>query len=552
MKIKKYLALALAALLALSMLSGCGGGGEKDPVNSSNNDPGTQESQPGNQGGQMAAGLQTPNTETGNTQKTDETAVIQLGGYPDYFWHPGTDGNNATNEEAIISAAFLDRLVEYDEVKNEVVPSLAESWEINGRDFTFHLRSGVKMTDGSDLVADDVVYTVNLWIANCDSNDTGKYIESVAKVDDSTVTITFKDEAPDIIKMLTWCNFGIVSEDEVNALGGRAAAAQNPVMGSGRYRFKECKQGEYVILERNEEYWDPNYIGYFKNLRITFVNDPNSKVSAVMSGDAQAAWDLPVAQASSFAENTSLRTYVYTNGEVEHLFFNHGEGHPTSDLKVRQAIAKALNYPAIAAVATAGYGKTALSYVQSGASYYTPGWTEAELTPDVEGAKALLAEAGYDASNPLKLTTVTLPDLMDIYTVIQANLREVGIDLEIQQVDMGGFVPAMLFDKSYDIIAVGDNACFRTPQLPQFISPGVVFGGPNIVLDNHIEILNRLMAATDDDTAKGILEEYNAQVKEDLMCVNLYESLRSSVVGADIKGFSVRERAYIDITTLYK
>lgn len=503
-------------------------------------------------GSSMAEGIQTANAETGNTVKTDETLVVQMGTYPSYFWHPGMEGQNGQNEEQVINAAFLDRLVDYDEVNNVVVPMLAESWEQNGSAFTFKLRSGVKMTDGSELCADDVVYSVNVWKTNSASNDTGKYIVDVAKVDDLTVTITFNSDAPDIIKMLTWGNFGIVSEDEVNALGGLEASAQNPVMGCGKYRFKECKSGEYVLLERNEDYWDPNYVGYFKYIKFTFVNDPNAMVSAVMSGDAQAAFDLPVMQASTFAGNDSVRVYLYSNGEVEHLFFNHGEGHPTSDVRVRQAISKALNYPAITAIATAGFGEVALSYAAKGASYYAAGWTMDEMVPDIEGAKALLAEAGYDASNPLKLTTVTLPDLMDVYVVIQANLREAGIELEIQQVDMGGFVPAMLFDKSYDIVAVGDNISFRTPQLPQFVSPGIVFGGPNAVLENHIEILTKIMSATNDDDARAALEEYNAQLKEDYMCANLYEALRSSIVGADIKGFAIRERGYIDVTTLFK
>lgn len=550
MKIKKYLALVLAILLAVFVLTACGPAG---PDENPSNNPSGQPAGSDAPGGQMAeAGIQIANSETGNTTRSDETLVVQLGSYPDYFWHPGMEGGSGTLEEQVISAAFLDRLVDYDEAKKEVVPMLAESWEVDGATFTFKLRSGVKMTDGSDLVADDVVYSANLWKTNCASNDTGKYIDTVTKVDDSTVSITFNSAAPDIIKMLTWGNYGIVSEDEVNAAGGPEAAAKNPVIGCGRYHFKEAKQGEYVILERNEEYWDPNYAGYFKTIRFTFVNDPNSMVSAVMSGDAQVACDLPVAQASTFVENPAVRTYLYSSGEVEHLFFNHGEGHPTSDIRVRQAIAKALNYPAIAGTATAGFGNVALSYAGSNASYYVAGWTEADLATDIEGAKALLADAGYGDDNPLKLTTVTLPDLMDVYTVIQGNLKEAGIELEIQQVDMGGFVPAMLFDKSYDIVAVGDDVSFRTPQLPQFVSPGVVFGGPNIVLEDHIEILTRLMEAKDDASAKTILEEYNAQVKEDLMCVNLYEALRSSIVGADIKGFSIRERGYVDVTTLFK
>ena len=551
---KKLLALALAVLMALSLLAGCGGKTETPAPAGNTGSTGTGSNEAtGSQEEQLAAaGIQTPNTETGNTVKSDETLVVQMGSYPSYFWHPGMEGQNGTNEEQVINAAFLDRLVDYDEAANTVVPMLAESWEQNGAEFTFHLRSGVKMTDGSELCADDVVYTVNVWKTNSASNDTGKYIVDVAKVDDLTVTITFNSDAPDIIKMLTWANYGIVSEDEVNALGGLEASAQNPVMGSGRYRFKEAKSGEYVILERNEDYWDPNYVGYFKTIKFTFVNDPNAMVSAVMSGDAQCAFDLPVAQSKTFAENPSVRVYLYSNGEVEHLFFNHGEGHPTSDLRVRQAIAKALNYQAIATVATAGFGDVALSYAAKGASYYSAGWTMEELTPDIAGAKALLAEAGYDESNPLKLTTVTLPDLMDVYVVMQANLREAGIELEIQQMDMGGFVPAMLFDKSFDIVAVGDSISFRTPQLPQFVSPGIVFGGPNAVLEDHIAILNKLMLATDDAAAKAALEEYNAQLKQDFMCVNLYEALRSSIVGADIKGFAIRERGYIDVTTLFK
>jgi len=557
MNTKKLLALVLAVMMVVSVLAGCGGKTETPAEPTTGADTPAQGGQAA-EGGDVveemaAAGVQTANAETGNTQKTDETLVVQLSGYPDFFWHPGMEGQMGTNEEQIINAALLDRLVEYDEVTNTVVPSLAESWEQNGAEFTFKLRSGVKMTDGSELCADDVVYTAGLWVTNCASNDTGKYIVEVKKVDDMTVTITFNSEAPDIIKMLTWANFGIVSEDEVNAVGGPAEAAKNPVMGSGRYRFVECKQGEYVILERNEEYWDSNYFGYFKTIKLTFVNDPNAKVSAVMSGDAHVAYDLPVAQANSFVENNTIRTYIYPNGEVEHLFFNHGEGHPTSDIRVRQAIAKLLNYPAIASIATAGYGQAVKSYVATGASYYTEGWTDEEITTiDVEGAKALLKEAGYDESNPLKLTTVTLPDLMDIYVVIQANLREAGVELEIAQVDMGGFVPAMLFEKSYDIIAVGDNALFRTPQLPQFVSPGVVFGGPNAVFEDHIAILTKLMNAKDDTEAKAALDEYQTQLKNDLMCVNMYEILKSSIVGADIKGFAIRERAYVDLTTMYK
>ena len=499
----------------------------------------------------VAAGIQQPNTETGNTQVTDETLVVQLGSYPDNFWHPGMAAMGA-NEEQIINAAFLDRLVDYDEATGEIVPMLAESWEVDGANFTFNIRKGVIMTDGSELTVDDVVYSANVWKEQCATNDTGKFIESVTKVDEDTVTITFNIAAPDILKMLTWANYGIVSEDEINALGGLEAAAMNPVMGCGKYKFKECKSGEYVILERNDNYWNPEYKGYFKEIKFTFVNDTNAKISAVLSGDADVAYDTPTAQAATFVENAELRTYIYEGAELEHVFFNLREDHPTSDIRVRQAIDKALDYDAIAAIGTAGYGEPALSYVKESTSYYVQGWTTEERAVDIEGAKALLAEAGYDESNPLKISTVTTADLVDVYTVMQANLAEAGIEFTVNQVDMGGFVPAMLVEKSYDLVLIGEDSSSRAPFLTQFVAPGTVFGGPGVELPEHEEILTRLILADGDEEAKSVLEEYQNKLREDFTCTNAYVLTKSSIVGKDIKGFSIRERSYIDVTALYK
>ena len=71
------------------------------------------------------------------------------------------------------------------------------------------------MTNGAELTVDDVVYTANVWKEQCASNDTGKFIENVTKVDENTVTITFTIAAPDVLEMLTWSNYGIVAEAEI-------------------------------------------------------------------------------------------------------------------------------------------------------------------------------------------------------------------------------------------------------------------------------------------------------------------------------------------------
>lgn len=564
MRRKKLMAAVLAGAMALS-LAACGGtpapGDGNGGGNGGGSTPGTENAGGENAGGgetaggddaMQAAGIQQPNTELGNTQTTDETIVVGLASEPAFLWHVATEGSMSTNEEQIISAAFLDRLVDLDKATGEVVPMLATSWDwVDGTHLKFYLREDVTMSDGTPLVADDVVYTVGLWTTNCATNDTGKYMVGAVADDEHTVTIEFNVVAPDIVKMLSWGNFGIVSEDEVNAAGGLAAVATNPVIGSGKYRFKEWKTGEYIILERNDSYWNPDYKGYFKEIKFTFTSDAAAREMAVESGDAQVALDMPVSQASTFAGNTAIRTYIHDFGQETHLWYNMGENAgPTKDARVRAAIDKALNFDAIAQVGTAGYGQAALSYVGSGASYYTPGYTPEERAVDIEGAKALLADAGY--ADGLELTAIGLQDINDVLTVMQSNLAEAGIKLNISISDTGSFVEAALFTKEYDLICVGDDLTIRTPQMDQFVTGGMVIGGPNTPLEELAAAFAVLREETDESKLAEEGAKIDALIKEETICSNLYLEMHATVTAADLKGYCTRERGYTDVTMFYK
>ena len=562
MKLRKLAALALAGVTAASLVA-CGGG-SKEPAKEASKAASTSaasaaastsEAAPADSAENapaVATGNQIPGAETGNTQKTDETLVVAFQGAPDFLWHPGAE-QAATNEEAMITVALFDRLTYVDQATGELKPCLATEWEWTD-DYTlkFTLRDDVVMSDGTPLVADDVVYTANVWMEKCASNDTGMYISGAEAIDEHTVSITFVNKVPDAPKLLAWTNFGIVSEDEVNALGGLEAASKNPAMGSGRYKFVEWKVGEYVLLERNEEYWDKDYVGYYKYIKCTTLQDGGAKASAVMSGDVQVGEHMPVAMAASYLQNDQVRTYIYNFGEVEHLFFNQAEGRPTADPLVREAIANAINYQALTQVATAGIGEVSLSYCYSKAPYYSAAYPEGGFPRDVEKAKELLKEAGYDESNPLTISTVSIPDTSENYQVIQQSLAEAGITLEINNVDMGAFVQAMLLEKDYDICFLGDDTSVRLPSLTQFVSGQMCFGGPGVALEDHTAKLTEVMEAKTDEDAKKLMAEYDQMLLEDYMCVSVCDTYRACIVGKDVKGLSLRERGFIDITSFFK
>jgi peptide/nickel transport system substrate-binding protein len=213
MNIKKVFSLGTAALMAMTVLT--------SPV--------------------LAEPL-TPGQDPANTEITDETLSLLFMAEPVCIW--GAANGKLDAQDIYISSALFDTLVDVDKETGEIVPNLASEWEwIDDTHVRFTLRDDVEMTDGSPLVADDVAYTANVWMEQSANTDIGKYIAGVEVEDEHTVTLEYTTPAPDLLVMMAGAEFGIVSEDEVNALGGLEKATMNPVMGSGKYLFKEWKHG---------------------------------------------------------------------------------------------------------------------------------------------------------------------------------------------------------------------------------------------------------------------------------------------------------------------
>lgn len=547
MKAKKVMAMAMASAMILS-LTACGGGNSSDDAAKGGE---TQSEE------KATVNVVEPNKDAANTEKTDETLTVGLASEPSSLY--GASVGKTENEEQIIGNAMLDSLVKFNYSTNEIEPSLATEWEwVDDTHLKFKLRDDVTMSDGTPLVADDVVYTCNkIWIEKNQTNDTGKYLVGATAEDEHTVVIEFNTVAPDFLKMMSWTNFGIVSEDEVNAAGGLEQISTNPLAGSGPYKFKEWKNGQSVTLERNENYWDKDYAGYYKEIVFTFTSDAAAREMAVESGDSDIAYDMPVSQASTYAENDSVNTTIYGFGQTTHLWYNQGENAGvTKDEKVREAIDKALDFDAIAQVGTAGFADASLSYWDPSCDYYTENYTVEERAVDVEGAKALLEEAGY--ADGLEVTALGLQDIAPVLTVMQANLAEAGITLKIDTPDTAQFVEGA-FGGGYDLICVGDTPAIRTPasvmpflQKLNVEGPGMVIGGPKWTTDEFDSAITALISEADTEKVAELATKLDEMVKDQTVCSNLYSEMKSSVYAKDLKGFNTIERGFIDVTGFYE
>ncbi len=542
MKLKKLVSLSLTAVMALSMVA-CG---SKDAGNTASTE-----------GGEEAAPVvaeNTANTDAANTEKSDETLVVALASEPSSI--VPTLVGESENESSIISGAMLDTLVSQDQKTGEIVPNLATEWEwLDDYRLQFKLRDDVKNYDGDLLTADDVVYTFNTLAAQSGNNDGGKFLDPSKNevVDEHTVILGFNTIAPDLVTMLTWTPFGIFSQDEVEACGDFDTAADKPMFGSGKYHFKEWVQGQYVILERNEDYWNPDYTGYFKEIKFTFTQDPASREMAVEAGDATVAYDISVAQASTYVGNENIKTSFYSFGQVMHLWMNIRDSKPMQDVRVREAIDKALDYDAIAAYATGGQGTQALGYLDEKVPFYVQSYTKEERAQDIEGAKALLEEAGY--GDGLTISILGTQSDQGLYTVLQAQLAQIGITVEINLVDIPTFVQGAN-GGDYDIIQVGEYLDSRNPSAYVFFDQQSIdtfnIGGDKYTTPEIEAAVEAVIQAKDNDEAKEKVAALEEIFKKDTLVLNLCPEMKSLISQPDISGLTTRERGFIDVTNFYR
>ena len=465
-----------------------------------------------------AGGLSGANCDPANTAKTDETLTIGFGSEPSTL--VGTATGNTENESMMIFSALTDNLVAYNSLTGEIEPQLATAWEwVDDKHCKFTLRDDVTMSDGTPFVADDVVFSVKMWRDQNATNETGSIFTECADPvadDEHTVTIEFTSNAPDIIRMLTWTN------------------------------------GQNIVIERNEEYWNQDYAGYYKQIVFTFTSDPAARIMAVQSGDADVAYAIPTAQASTFQGNEAVKVVNYTFDQVNHLWFNMGENAgATADQKVREAIDKALDYDAINAVGSAGLTAPSLGYFVEGNPNYNAVYTPEERAVDIEGAKALLEEAGY--GDGLTIRALGLSDIEPVYVVMQANLAQAGITLELDIPDTAQFV-GQAAGGDYDIIIVGEYAAARFPSIFIFFQNAYTFciGGPKWTTDEINAKIHDFIFAEDQESATQIGKEFEEMMKESCIQTNLFPAVNSAVLNPELKGFNTMERGFMDPTGFYK
>lgn len=425
---KKLLKVLVVCLAMAMMLAGCGNGGN---------------------GGTSNEGGQTDGENSGIP--TDQTLIMVTQQDPQSF-NPDFKSDDGAWP---INQNIFNRLVKLGN-NTKINLDLAESYEFSedGMQLTFHLHDGVKWHDGEPFTSADVKWTYDTAIAEKWSKaDNLSNIDSIECPDDNTVVMNLKTPDVSIIAKLAWYGTFIMPK---HLYEGTDTATnpynQNPV-GTGPFKFVEYKAGQYVTLERNEDYWGDKAIA--KTLKFAIISDDNTLWEAFMNGEVDDLCQMiPAAHANDLDGNDNYTFYSEMGINRTYITFNLKDER-FQDQRVREAFALAIDNQGCWDRTAGGNGEPS-EYMISHA--FTKYLDEDSKLPkrNVEEAMKLLEEAGYTKDADGYYMHVTLDafesgNWKDLAAIIQQNVKEAGIDLKINMMEMAAWQDKVQVNRNFEI-----------------------------------------------------------------------------------------------------
>jgi peptide/nickel transport system substrate-binding protein len=400
-----------------------------------------------------------------------------------------------------------------------ITPLLADKWTFSPdlKTLTFNLKKGVKFQDGETFSSKDVKYSFERYAGKDSTNKEKAFfasIQSIDATDPDVVTLKFKDPSFDALFHLGQNTAVIIDEKSA------AAEATQPV-GTGPYKLSAWNKGASVTLDKWDGFRDAGKIA-IAHATFRFISDPSAEVAALLAGDVD---DFPRVAAANLEQfQSDPRFQVLIGGtEGKTILAMNNKKKPLDDLKVRQAIAYAIDRKAIIDGAMNGLGTPIGSHLTPN----DPGYVDltGQYPHDPEKSKALLKAAGVKL--PLELTlTLPPPDYARKGgEIAAAELAEVGIQAKIENVEWAQWISNVYTAKNYDLTIISH---VEPLDIGIYSKPGYYFNYDDPKFD---AIISRLSTAPDIDAYKKALVEAQHKLADD--CVNAFLFQLPNVVIAD-------------------
>ncbi|MEP1961612.1 ABC transporter substrate-binding protein [Tateyamaria sp.] len=405
-----------------------------------------------------------------------------------------------------------------------VVPGLAKSWEISddGLTYTFSLRDGVTFHDGTAMDADDVKFTLDRILAEDSANaQKALYaaISSVEVVDPKTVRLTLSEPNGNMLFNLAWGDAVIVAPESIENI------KQQPI-GTGPFKFDSWTQGDSIQISQYAEYWGDQPA--LTEATFKFISDPTAAFGAMMAEDVDAFVGFPAPENLPQFEADPRFQVLTGSTEGETILSTNNKQAPFDDLRVRQALAHAIDRQAIIDGAMFGFGTPIGTHFAPHNPAYVDLTNLSAYDPDK--ARALLADAGLPDGFE---TTLHLPPPSYARRggeIIAAQLAEVGIKAEIINVEWAQWLETVFRGKSFGLTIISHT---EPMDIGVYANPDYYFQYDNPAFQDLIKTLN---ATTDPDARTKLLVEAETIIAKDAVNGYLFQLAQLSVAKAELQG----------------
>ena len=466
MKMKKFVAVAVAGCMAAT-LAACGSTASTSSAAASES----------TEGATAEAAAETTATGSGFT--------VQLGPNPETL----DPALNSSVDGANTIITIFEPLLLIDE-NNDVIPGQAESYDVSedGLTWTFHMRDGLKWSDGSDLTAKDFEYSFKRMadpntaapyaatavgmIAGFDEAqgnpdpETGEpttdpnpdALQVVASEDGKTLTVTLSYPCSYFDKLAAFAALSPVQEATVEANGDGWCTSPDTFVCNGPYMITDWTPSERIVLSKNPNYvggWDSSKI-VSDNITLLLLEDSSASYAAYNSGEAQLVKDVPTDEIPSLTKAEDGGDFYVDSILGTYYISLNDQREPFTDVRVRKALSLAIDRDYVANVIMQGTYSPAYNIVGPGIVDAEEGtmfidnanggepYIGEDYEADLEEAKSLLAEAGYPNGEGFPTITYSANDAgyhIPVAEYLQQAWGELGITMNIDKVDWASFLP---------------------------------------------------------------------------------------------------------------
>jgi len=420
-----------------------------------------------------------------------------------------------------------------------VVPGLAKSWDISadGLSYTFNLQTDVTFHDGTTMDAEDVKFSLDRARAEDSTNAQKGLFANIAAVDvidAETVKVTLSQPRGNFLFNMAWGDAVIVAPEsaETNATA--------PV-GTGAYRFVDWVQGDRLELTRNADYWGD--APAIQNATFRFISDPTAAFAAVMAEDVDAFAGFPAPENIPQFEADPRFQVLKGNTEGETILSTNNKMPPFDNKLVRKAVAHAIDRQAIIDGAMFGLGTPIGTHFAPHNPNYVDLTGNSQYDPEL--SKKLLAEAGFADGFT---TTLKLPPPSYARRggeIIAAQLREVGIDAQISNLEWAQWLEEVFRGKDFGLSIVSHT---EPMDIGIYANPDYYFQYDNPAFQALMDDLNK---ATDPGERAALMAQAQTIISEDYVNGYLFELAYPTIAKAGLQGmWENQPTAAVDLTGL--